>query len=391
MAFEHLADELDARRLASLQRQRHLFVTGSGRYLALDQEGDGQRYLNFASNDYLGLAHHPKVIAAWKAGADKYGCGSGGSFLITGYNHAHAELEEAVADFAGQQSALLFNSGFAANSAVLATLLTKEDLLIQDKLNHASLIDGGLNCAARMTRFKHNDLANLGQRLQQSGRNKLVVTEGVFSMDGDTAPIHDIASLCNQHDAWLMVDDAHAFGVTGNGRGSLAQVMPQAIRIYMATFGKALGVGGAFVAASNTVIEYLKQFGRHYIYTTSMPPAQACAVLASLSLVKEEPWRRELLEKNIMLFRQQAADAGLPLGDSSTAIQPVLLGDVAITMALAERLKERGFWVGAIRPPTVPVGGARLRITISASHEAQDIAALVTAIAEEYRVVVEQQ
>ncbi|GAA5217742.1 8-amino-7-oxononanoate synthase [Corallincola platygyrae] len=380
MAFDHLRTELAQKASQSLLRKRTAFVAGAGRYLVSDEK----RFLNFASNDYLGLAEHPKVIAAWKHGADKFGVGSGGSYLITGYAKAHQSLEEKLAHYTGQQKAILFSSGFAANSAVLHALLSKHDLLVQDKLNHASLIDSGLDSAAKMVRFKHNDVDSLNQQLSRDASNKLVVTEGVFSMDGDQAPINDIAGTCNKHDAWLMVDDAHAFGVTGKGKGSLASVLPMAIRIYMATFGKALGVSGAFVAGSDELVEYLLQYGRHYIYTTAMPPAQACAIEAALSLAfDEEAWRRDELNRLISQFRFKAQAENIPLMDSKTAIQPVLLGSVKRTLEIGERLKRRGFWVGTIRPPTVPEGAARLRITLSASHKPEDIDKLVAALAEE--------
>lgn len=375
---------LAERQAQGLLRLASRFSSGTGRYL----EADGCRYLNFASNDYLGLARHPAVIAAWQQGAAEYGVGSGGSALITGHSRAHQHLVDALCEFTGYPAALLFSSGFSANHGLLATLLKPGDRLFQDRLNHASLLDGGLASGARMTRFGHNDLADLERRLSKAtaaDSATLVVSEGVFSMDGDGAPVADLSRLCRDHDAWLLIDDAHGFGVMGErGEGALAQISPAELPLYMATFGKALGVGGAFVAADRDTIAYLTNFCRHYIYTTAMPPAQAEAVRAALTVVVAEPERRAWLHMLIHRFREGASQLGLPLLASSSAIQPLLVGGVRETLALATALRKRGLWCGAIRPPTVPVGEARLRITLTALHQPEDIDLLLATLAEQW-------
>jgi 8-amino-7-oxononanoate synthase len=344
---------------------------------------DGNRYLNFASNDYLGLANHPDVIEAFKRGANEFGVGSGASHLVSGHSQYHHALEEQLADFCQRPRALLFSTGYMANLGVLSALLTADDAVFEDKLNHASLLDGGLASGARFRRFLHADVASLEKQLSTSqARRKLVVTDGVFSMDGDIAPLAEMARTARGHQAWLMVDDAHGVGVLGkNGRGvmeGLSEVeQPQ---ILMATLGKAFGTFGAFVVGSEELIETLIQFSRSYIYTTALPPAVAAASLASLMLVREEHWRREKLNQLIEQFRQGAQQIGLPLLSSSTPIQPLLIGSDEKVMAINELLRQRGFLVGAIRPPTVAPGSARLRITLSASHDESDIDALLAAL-----------
>ena len=378
MAFARIRAALAERARTGLQRQPSAFACGSGRWL----EVDGRRDLNFASNDYLGLAQHPAVVAAWQQGARTYGVGSGGSAYITGHSAAHQALIEALCSFTGYPAALLFSSGFAANHGVLTTLLKAGDRVLQDRLNHASLLDGGLASGARLERFRHNDTEDLARRLAKPGAGEtLIVSEGVFSMDGDEAPLPQLARIAAGGDAWLMIDDAHAIGVLGErGQGSLAQLEPAQLPLYMATFGKALGVGGAFVAGATETIDYLHNFCRHAIYTTAMPPAMAVAVHAALGVMVEQPQIRARLHGNIRRFCEGAQALGLPLAPSRSAIQPLVLGGVARTLAVAARLGEAGLRVAAIRPPTVAAGQARLRITLSASHAEGDVDRLLDAL-----------
>ncbi|MEH8167238.1 8-amino-7-oxononanoate synthase [Aeromonas veronii] len=342
---------------------------------------DGRDYLNFSANDYLGLADHSAIKAAFKAGIERYGTGSGASPLVTGYSRAHQELEETLAEWLGVEAVLLFNCGFSANQAVLKALLGKEHLLWQDKLNHASLQEMGSQLPCKMKRFSHNDMVVLERQLEPN--RGLIVSEGVFSMDGDQAPWAELAALAARSGNWLMIDDAHGLGVQGpEGRGTLAAqgVPPASVHIQMGTFGKALGVAGAFVGGSRELVEYLVNFARHYVYSTHMPAAQACAVSKSIELVRAADESRAHLGQLIARFRQGAKDQGWQLGASDTPIQPLLVGESSVALQLAERLRERGVWVSAIRPPTVPVGTVRLRITLSAAHREQDLDRLLDAL-----------
>ena len=366
-----LADRLGAglalRRQQNLYRRRLTLHSAQGPIVQL---GDRQ-YLNFCSNDYLGLASHPRVVAAFQAAAARYGVGSGASHLVCGHSALHHQLEEALAEFTGRPRALLFSSGYLANVGILTSLLQRGDHVLEDRLNHASLLDGGLHSGARFQRFAHCDVAALERKLARADGIRLVVTDGVFSMDGDTAPLGELAAACGRHDAWLMVDDAHGFGVLGErGAGSTeaAGLDASAVPVLMATLGKALGTAGAFVAGSELLIEALIQQARTYIYTTALPPAVAGASLESLRVVQEESWRREHLARLISRFRRGAGELGLPLLASNSAIQPLPVGDAAAALALSERLKQRGLLISAIRPPTVPAGTSRLRITLSAAH-----------------------
>ncbi len=341
----------------------------------------GREYLNFSANDYLGLADHPAIKAAFKAGIERYGTGSGASPLVTGYSRAHQRLEETLAEWLGVEAVLLFNCGFSANQAVLKALLGKEHLLWQDKLNHASLQEMGSQLPCKMKRFAHNDMAAL-ERLLEPNRG-LIVSEGVFSMDGDQGPWAELAALAAQSGNWLMIDDAHGLGVLGpEGCGTLAAqgVPPASVHIQMGTFGKALGVAGAFVGGSRELVDYLVNFARHYVYSTHMPAAQACAVSKSIELVRAADEARAQLGQLIARFRQGAKAQGWQLGASNTPIQPLLVGESSAALQLAERLRECGVWVSAIRPPTVPVGTARLRITLSAAHREQDVDRLLDAL-----------
>lgn len=342
---------------------------------------DGRDYLNFSSNDYLGLAGDKAIKAAFKDGVDRYGAGSGASPLVTGYSRAHQQLEETLAEWLGLEAVLLFNCGFSANQAVLKALLGKAHLLWQDRLNHASLQEMGSQLPCQMRRFPHNDMAALERQLE-AGKG-LIVSEGVFSMDGDQGPWGELSRLAARSHNWLMMDDAHGLGVLGpEGRGTLAAqgVDPAGVHIQMGTFGKALGVAGAFVGGSRELVDYLVNFARHYVYSTHMPAAQACAVSESIRRVRAADEDRAHLRRLIARFRQGADQLGWALGNSETPIQPLLVGESRAALALSERLKAASLWVGAIRPPTVPQGTARLRITLSAAHREEDIDRLLAGL-----------
>jgi len=378
---DRLAERLARRRQDDLFRHRQTLESAQGPVVRLD----GREYLNFCSNDYLGLAAHPRVIAAFRQAAERYGVGSGASHLVCGHSTPHHQLEEALAEFTGRERALLFSSGYMANTGVLTALLRRGDQVFEDRLNHASLLDGGLHSGARFRRFPHSDVAALERQLTRAAGVKLVVVDGVFSMDGDSAPLPQLAAACTRSDAWLMVDDAHGFGVMGQrGAGSLeaANLGVDEVPVLMATLGKALGTAGAFVAGSELLIETLIQQARTYIYTTALPPAVAAASLESLRLLGEESWRRDHLRALIDRFRRGAAGLGLPLMASASAIQPLLVGDAAAAVALSERLRQQGLLIGAIRPPTVPAGTSRLRITLSAGHSEQQVDTLLTQLAD---------
>ncbi|MGB1922312.1 MAG: 8-amino-7-oxononanoate synthase [Alcanivorax sp.] len=378
MAFD-LAADLAARREQHRYREPVIQDGPCGRYAMVE----GRRYLNFCSNDYLGLANDPAVINAFQGAVADWGVGSGASHLVCGHQRPHQQLEEALADHVGRESALLFSNGYMANLGVMTALLGKGDAVFHDRLNHASLLDGGLLSGARFRRFAHNDASALRGQLQRSdARRKLVVTDGVFSMDGDVAPLSDYVAACEDNDAWLMVDDAHGLGVLDDqGRGSVvAQGVNERVPVLMGTLGKGLGTAGAFVAGSHALIETLIQFARTYIYTTAMPAAVASATLVSLSKAREEHWRREKLVVLIQRFRAGAAQLGFTLMDSATPIQPLLIGADEQAMVLSQQLREQGFLITAIRPPTVPDGQARLRVTLSAAHEESDVDALLAAL-----------
>jgi 8-amino-7-oxononanoate synthase len=378
---DRLGAGLELRRQSKLYRRRLTLQSAQGPEVLL---GD-RHYLNFCSNDYLGLANHPRVIAAFQQAAASYGVGSGASHLVCGHSTLHHQLEEALAEFTGRPRALLFSSGYMANTGILMSLLQPGDHVFEDRLNHASLLDGGLHSGARFQRFAHADVTALERKLTRADGVKLVVTDGVFSMDGDTAPLAELAAACARHDdAWLMVDDAHGFGVLGErGAGSTeaAGLGESAVPVLMATLGKALGTAGAFVAGSELLVETLVQQARTYIYTTALPPAVAGASLESLRVLQEESWRREHLARLISQFRRGAGELGLPLLASASAIQPLLVGDAATALDLSERLRQRGLLIGAIRPPTVPAGTSRLRITLSAAHTRAQVDQLLEQLA----------
>ena len=382
MAFD-LAARLAERRAADLYRQRPLLDSPQGPQVVVD----GQPLLAFCSNDYLGLANHPEVIKAWQAGAERWGVGGGASHLVIGHSTPHNAVEEALADLTGRPRALLFSTGYMANLGAITALVGQGDTVLQDRLNHASLLDGGLLSGARFSRYLHNDAASLAARLEKATGNTLVVTDGVFSMDGDLADLPALAKAARARDAWLMVDDAHGLGTLGAQGGGVVEHFGLGIEdvpVLIGTLGKACGTAGAFVAGSEDLIEALVQFARPYIYTTSQPPALACATLKSLELLRRETWRREHLAALIAQFRQGAEQIGLQLMDSPTPIQPILVGDSAKALRLSRMLRERGLLVTAIRPPTVPAGSARLRVTLSAAHSQAQVQLLLNALAECY-------
>ncbi|MFT0516478.1 8-amino-7-oxononanoate synthase [Pseudomonas faucium] len=382
MAFD-LAARLAERRAADLYRQRPLLESPQGPQVVVD----GQPLLAFCSNDYLGLANHPEVIKAWQAGAERWGVGGGASHLVIGHSTPHHAVEEALADLTGRPRALLFSTGYMANLGAITALVGQGDTVLQDRLNHASLLDGGLLSGARFSRYLHNDAASLATRLEKATGNTLVVTDGVFSMDGDLADLPALAKAARARDAWLMVDDAHGLGTLGAQGGGVVEhfgLGVEDVPVLIGTLGKACGTAGAFVAGSEDLIEALVQFARPYIYTTSQPPALACATLKSLELLRRETWRREHLAALIGQFRQGAEQIGLQLMDSPTPIQPILVGDSAKALRLSRMLRERGLLVTAIRPPTVPAGSARLRVTLSAAHSQAQVQLLLNALAECY-------
>lgn len=333
----------------------------------------GRELLNFCSNDYLGLARHPEIVAALKHAADEYGVGATAAHLVCGHHREHAMLEEELADWTRRDRALLFSSGWAANLGAMQALLDRDAVCVQDKLNHASLLDAAKLAGCDLKRYRHADIESAARQLAGTDdAPALLATDGVFSMDGDVAPLRQLAALCKQKNAALMIDDAHGLGVLGeNGSGSLSEagLTQNDVPVLMATLGKALGCAGAFVAGSKHLIEGLTQFARTFVYTTAMPPALAAAARTSLHIARDETWRREKLQKLIARFRAGARQLDLPLTPSRTPIQPVMLGDSALTLRAAAMLEERGILAVAIRPPSVPKGGARLRITFSAAHE----------------------
>jgi 8-amino-7-oxononanoate synthase len=382
-AFDDIPATLAVLQKRQLYRRRRVVETPAGRELLVD----GRRLLNFCSNDYLGLAADPRVCAAFKAGVDRWGVGSGASHLVSGHTAAHQELEAALADFTGRPRALLFGSGYAANVGTISALLGQRDQVFEDRLNHASLLDGGWLSGAGFEWYEHADTADLAGRLEahrsSSGR-KLVVSDGTFSMDGDLCPLDDLIDLAKQHGAWLMIDDAHGMGVHGaQGCGVVdpARQGRDEVPVLVGTLGKAFGTAGAFVAGSDALIELLVQRARHYIYTTAMPAALAVATLESLRIARAEEWRRIRLAEHVARFRQGASQLGLQLLPSATPIQPLLVGASGPTLQLAAALEARGVLVGAIRAPTVPAGTARLRITFSALHESADVDLLLDALA----------
>lgn len=341
---------------------------------------DDKKVVNFCSNDYLGLSKNENVIAAFKKAADDYGVGSGSAHLICGHSKVHHLLEEELAEFTGRERALLFSTGYMANLGAINALVGRGDFVFEDKLNHASLLDGGLSSGADFKRYPHTDLLQLEKLLSKASGQKLIVTDGVFSMDGDVAPLRELSNLAKQNDALLLVDDAHGLGVLGKTGGGLIEKLnltQNDVPILMGTLGKAFGTFGAFISGSELLVESLIQSARTYIYTTALPPAIAEATRASLKIVVEETWRREKLQALISQFKTGAVQLNLPLMPSNSPIQPLLIGDSFRATQMSQQLFDAGFLVSAIRPPTVPKNKARLRITFSALHEFEDVARLL--------------
>lgn len=381
MPFTSLQTELDNRAAQGLLRTRRTLNSPQSPHILVD----GNPYLSFCSNDYLGLANHPKLIAALQQGAQQWGAGAGAAHLVSGHFSPHHQLENQLATLLGAPAALLFSTGYMANMGVVQALIGKGDTVFADKLNHASLNDAMLLSRAQVKRYRHGDMAQLAQQLAQThnGR-KLIITDAVFSMDGDFALLPEMLALCELHDAWMLVDDAHGFGVLGErGRGSLAYFGLVSERIiYMATLGKAAGVFGAFVAAEQVVIDTLVNHARSYVYTTATPPALSLALSESMRLIVQSDDRRAQLQTLITQLRGGLSTLPWALMPSSTAIQPLLIGDNELALKLSAGLRERGIWVAAIRPPTVPQGTARLRITLSAVHTAADVTRLIEVLHE---------
>ena len=379
MPFADLAAEIAALDVRGLKRHRRILETPLRTRVMVE----GREVIAFCSNDYLGLASDPRLTAAAREGAERFGVGAGASHLILGHSSVHHALEQALAQFVKLPRALLFSTGYMANIGIVTALAGRDDAVFADKLNHASLNDAALLSRAEFKRYAHGDLAALEKLLAATkARRKLVVSDAVFSMDGDIAPVPELLRLCERHDAWLVLDDAHGFGVlgaTGSGVLQHCSVMSQRI-VYMATLGKAAGVFGAFVAGENDLIEILVQRARPYIYTTAPPPLLAHTLLASLEIIATEGWRREQLARLIIRLKQDVAGLRWRLLPSATAIQPLMIGANDEALRVAAALTQRGVLVPAIRPPTVPQGSARLRISLSAAHSEQDVAQLVEAL-----------
>ena len=382
--FSTLLDDLTLLEVKGLCRHRRILDSPQSAHVTVD----GKQYLAFCSNDYLGLANHPALIAAAQAGATQYGVGAGASHLVLGHARAHEQLETALAAFVGLPRALLFSTGYMANLGVVTALVGREDAVFADRLNHASLNDACLLARAQFKRYAHNNFGQLERLLAATkARRKMIVVDAVFSMDGDIAPVPALLALAERYDAWLLLDDAHGFGVLGaGGRGVLEHFGVQHPRIiYMATLGKAAGVFGAFVAGDDTLIEMLMQRARTYTYTTAMPPLLACAVSKSLELIASGASLRKQLTENIIQLKQ-IVTCDLPEGwrllPSITAIQPLVIGDNRAATDVADALAARGVLVPAIRPPTVPQGTARLRISLSAAHTRDDVCLLIEALAD---------
>jgi 8-amino-7-oxononanoate synthase len=348
------------------------------------QRVDGQDVLSFCSNDYLGLANHPKLKEAAVRAINQFGVGSGASHLVNGHSTLHHTLEEKLAEFTGRDRAVLFSTGYMANLGTIAALVGKGDTVLEDRWNHASLLDGGLQSGARFKRYQHNDVQSLERLLAKTEANRrLIVTDGVFSMDGDIAPLTEIAALAEQYNACLMVDDAHGFGVLGDKGYGTAEVLgldQHKLPVLMATLGKGAGSFGAFVAGSNELIETLIQLARPYIYTTALPPAVAATTIASLDVIAEEAWRRDHLKSLIGYFKTEAALANIELMPSDTPIQPIVVGDAQKALDISAALQDQGVMVTAIRPPTVPEGTSRLRVTFSAEHTFEHLDKLLEAL-----------
>jgi len=379
MTFSALAAELAEHDARGLRRVRRTLQTPQSARVRVD----GHSYLAFCSNDYLGLASDPRLVRAAQEGCARSGVGAGASHLVLGHSAPHEALEQALARFVALPRALLFSGGYMANIGAITALVGREDAVFADRLNHASLNDACQLSRAQFRRYAHADVNALAALLQETkARRKLIVTDAVFSMDGDIAPVAALLELAERHDAWLYLDDAHGFGVLGaGGRGVLTHLGVRSPRIvYMGTLGKAAGTFGAFVAGEPALAEFLIQRARTYVYTTALPPALSCATLKSLELIDTEQWRRDHLGRLIRLLKRGVAARNWRLLDSDTAIQPLVIGDNAAAVAVSEKLVEHGLLVPAIRPPTVPPGSARLRISLSAGHSEADVTRLIESL-----------
>ncbi|MFS1539465.1 MAG: 8-amino-7-oxononanoate synthase [Candidatus Phlomobacter fragariae] len=374
-----LTSQLAMRHQQALWRQRQIIKKNDARTLIFDQ----LQYVNFSSNDYLGLSHHSAIIQAWQTGLSQYGTGSGSSGHVIGYSCVLAQLEQQLADWLGYPRALLFISGYAVNQSVIMALMNKNDHIVADKLSHVSLLEAAMLSPATLQRFAHNQPDVLQHILAVNHTGKtLVATEGVFSMDGDSAPLGQLQAVAKKAQAWLLVDDAHGIGVRGDeGRGScyLHEVKPE---LLVVTFGKAFGLSGAALLCDENTADYFLQYSRHLIYSTSMPPAQAVALAEAVKQIRQADQLRANLQRNIDYFRQLANHYNFPLLNSHSAIQPLIIGSNQRCLQLSQFLRQRGFWVQAIRPPTVPLGSARLRITLMANHQLADIAQLMETLNE---------
>jgi 8-amino-7-oxononanoate synthase len=372
-----------------LRRRRHTVEAFPESGSRVEVVIDGRRLVDFCSNDYLGLARHPVIASAMSEAAVRYGAGSGASHLVTGHGIEHARLEEEIAAFTGRERAVLFSTGYMANVGAITSLAARGDHLLLDRLNHASLIDAAQLSGARFRRYAHNDAPAVERALQAfaekgaSERRALIITDGVFSMDGDMAPVRELALICRKYSAYLVVDDAHGVGVVGaSGRGTLERsgLSAKDVPVLIGTFGKAFGSFGAFVAGHDGLIEWIVQKARPYIYTTALPQPVAAATRAALKLAQSEPWRRARVLELASRFSKAARQLDLPLTASETPIQPVVLGSAEVALRAQSLLAEAGFWVSAIRPPTVPAGSSRLRITFSAAHTETQVDRLLDAL-----------
>lgn len=377
-----ITQRLASLRRHNLYRRRRVVEGAQGREIDIG----GRRLLNFCSNDYLGLAADPRLRESLCAATRRWGVGAGASHLVCGHTAAHQQLEEALADFTGRPRALLFGSGYAANMGAIGALAGSRDRIYQDRLNHASLLDGGWLSGAGCHWYAHADAADLERQLAaagEAGGQALVASDGAFSMDGDLCPLDDLVHATRQHGAWLMIDDAHGFGVHGRGGRGLVDAEHYGtaeVPVLVGTLGKAFGTAGAFVAGDEGLIELLIQRARHYIYTTAQPAALAAATLTSLRIAEAEEWRRERLRELVARFHAGLAGLGLPVPAARLPIQPIVIGDPGRTLALSAALEEAGLMVTAIRPPTVPVGTSRLRVTFTAAHEPADVDRLIEAL-----------
>ena len=380
-AAKGLSERLKEIDSQGLTRRRKMLTTPQGVSVILE----GRPLLNFCSNDYLGLANHPRVVEALRRGASEFGVGSGASHLVCGHSLPHEQLEEALAAFTHRERALLFSTGYMANLGVIDALVGRGGTIFEDRLNHASLLDGARLSGAKLKRYPHGSVPSLS-----SGEGHLIVSDGVFSMDGDTADVLGLSAVALKAGALLMIDDAHGLGVLGDTGGGLLESLAlgqEEVPILMGTLGKAFGTFGAFVAGQKDLIDYLLQRARTAIYTTALPPALAVATMASLTLIQEEGWRREHLRGLIERLRQGATDLSLPLMASGSPIQPFLCGSPLAATLLADQLLDRGFLVSAIRPPTVPRGTARLRVTLTAGHTHDQVDALLDALSDGFRLL----